>query len=120
MDAIKAAIKTASNRNLTQQDTKSINFRGVTYEVPIIREFEPRRVSLCIESDCNAGSDCCHKVTIDGIDLCRDSSERWVMRDKRGSWIRQCEGDSDEGHFWKDFNRALDALEAEIELKGGN
>jgi hypothetical protein len=116
MDAIKAAIKKAQTRNLTQEDTVSITFKGEVYKMPVIREFEPRRVSVCIKSECNAGSNCCHRVTIDGIELCRDDSERWILRDKRGSWIRQCEGNSDEEYFWEGFNRALYALEAEISL----
>lgn len=112
--AIRDVIKKASNRNLKQTDTKVINFLGKRYAVPIIREFEPRRVSLCVPDDCNAGSDCCHKVTVDGYELCRDSSERWVMRDKRGSWIAEFDGDSAETHFWEDFTHMLIALELEI------
>jgi len=115
MDAIKKAIKTASTRNLTQKDTVFIHYRDKDYHVPVIREFEPRTVSVCIKSNCNAGSDCCHLVTVDGIDLCRDSSEHWILRDKRGSWIKECEGDTDENHFWEDFRRALNALDSEIE-----
>jgi len=112
--AVQEAIKKASNRNLTQTDIKVISWFNQKYTVPITREFEPRRVSLCIPSDCDAGSDCCHKVTVDGFELCRDSSEHWIMRDKRGSWIKECDGDSDENHFWEDFTRMLRALEEEV------
>lgn len=113
--AVQNAIKKASNRNLRQTDTKIITFLGKQYSIPLIREFEPRRVSLCVPNDCNAGGDCCHQVIVNGYELCRDSLEHWILRDKRGSWIKECDGDSDEEHFWEDFDRMLTALALEIE-----